>query len=293
MKMRWIGWTFLVMILALGRAGVASAEGSPAPDNTSDGSAPTPENSPAPESIDSLEERMFAEVNAERAKGGVPALELHQWARSIAREHSGKMAAARSIWHNDDYFTQGRKAMGANFFGENVAANGSIQSAHSKLMESPHHRDNILDPRFSHLGIGIARGDDGMVYVSQDFARIPVAANPSTIEPKLQKTAAPDTATATSTATEPGAEGVALVVVQIEAPLPGTALSEDDVSTPDGGDFVLSAAHTSPPEATALISLCILAGMTLIRRWIRRSRRTMAHLDGRVRALFSELGEAK
>jgi hypothetical protein len=57
--------------------------------------------------------------------------------------------------------------------GENVALGGDTVTVHDALMHSPHHRDNILDPEFNAVGIGVVRTGRG-IYVTQDFAhRLP------------------------------------------------------------------------------------------------------------------------
>jgi cysteine-rich secretory family protein len=40
--------------------------------------------------------------------------------------------------------------------GENVAQADSAEAAHQGLMESPGHRANMLNPKFTHVGIGVA-----------------------------------------------------------------------------------------------------------------------------------------
>jgi len=39
--------------------------------------------------------------------------------------------------------------------GENLAGNSSVENAHISLMNSSGHRQNILSPDFTHIGIGI------------------------------------------------------------------------------------------------------------------------------------------
>jgi hypothetical protein len=61
-------------------------------------------------------------------------------------------------------------------FGENVAQAASASMAHRLLMESPGHRQNILDPRYTHVGIGtISRLDERppSVTVTEVFSRFP------------------------------------------------------------------------------------------------------------------------
>jgi len=50
--------------------------------------------------------------------------------------------------------------------GENIGRTQSVESAMAGFMASPGHRANILDPRFTHVGIGIA----GNIYV-QEFLK--------------------------------------------------------------------------------------------------------------------------
>lgn len=127
----------------------------------------------APEpSVEALAEEMMSIVNAERAAQGLRPLELHPWALEAARAHAGRLAAGGRLWHNPAYLAQGRRAMGASLLGENAAMGQTLDAAHRALMNSPLHRKNLLDRRFSHLGVGISRDPAGTLFVVQDFARI-------------------------------------------------------------------------------------------------------------------------
>ena len=44
------------------------------------------------------------------------------------------------------------------YAGENLAGAPTVERAHSGLMNSPGHRANILNPNFTHVGIGIVDG---------------------------------------------------------------------------------------------------------------------------------------
>lgn len=44
------------------------------------------------------------------------------------------------------------------YAGENLAGAPTVARAHTSLMNSPGHRANILNPNFTHLGIGIIDG---------------------------------------------------------------------------------------------------------------------------------------
>ena len=53
---------------------------------------------------------------------------------------------------------------------ENVGCGQSADSLHQSFMDSPGHRDNIMDPDFTDVGIGVRFADDGAMWVTQNFA---------------------------------------------------------------------------------------------------------------------------
>ncbi|HLF70506.1 MAG TPA: CAP domain-containing protein, partial [Actinomycetota bacterium] len=106
-------------------------------------------------SIASLESQLLDLVNGERTGAGLSALSVNSWAASIAHAWSEKMRADADISHDDSYFAQARSNMpGARLLGENVAMGGSVQRIHDLFMQSPSHRENVMEPRFTHVGIG-------------------------------------------------------------------------------------------------------------------------------------------
>ena len=122
-----------------------------------------------------LEARLLELVNVERHDAGVPPLNLASDLVRIARNWSGSMAAAGVIQHNPNLAEQMCCRLG---FAENVAWGGapegyeveSIEGVHRALMASPSHRDNLLNPVFDQVGIGVVLVD-GILYVTQDFRR--------------------------------------------------------------------------------------------------------------------------
>jgi uncharacterized protein YkwD len=57
--------------------------------------------------------------------------------------------------------------------GENVAHASDVRRAHRLLWASPSHRENLLQPRFDRVGIGIAPDPDGSIWVCELFADVP------------------------------------------------------------------------------------------------------------------------
>ena len=114
--------------------------------------------------------RLLELVNAERTSRGLQALSLRADVVAIANPHSTAMASRRTIWHNDAYFAPStRSSLSAKLLGENVAMNANLEDAHRRLMNSPHHRDNILDGRFSQAGFSVVSDQAGALYVTENF----------------------------------------------------------------------------------------------------------------------------
>lgn len=115
------------------------------------------------------EEELLWLVNESRAEHGLPGLAWRDDVAWVAEDHSEDMNASGELRHNDAYFSdESRRRHGARTLGENVAYGPSVREVHDALMASPSHRDNILDPRFSVIGIGIVRGTDRW-WVTEDF----------------------------------------------------------------------------------------------------------------------------
>jgi hypothetical protein len=117
---------------------------------------------------------MLARVNAERAAAGVAPLQDQPWADAMAREHSQEMAAAQDIWHNmAGYMAQGHGVLGATALAENVSMDRTLDANDELLLSSPEHHQNLVDPRYNFIGIGVALDAKGWVYVTEDFSDIP------------------------------------------------------------------------------------------------------------------------
>ena len=106
------------------------------------------------------ETAMFSLINKERRSHGVAELIWTPNLMLIAREHASDMWQRQYFSHyslegNDvgDRLTQAGIAYG--FAGENLALAPTLATAHTGLMNSTGHRENILDPRFHKLGIGV------------------------------------------------------------------------------------------------------------------------------------------
>jgi uncharacterized protein YkwD len=133
-----------------------------------------------------LEQLMYGLVNRDRAdpantpetKGRALPLRWNDRVAAVARAHSLSMMNRGYFAHGDP---QGRsvatrvEAAGLEWqaVGENIAIYNSVAGAEGAFMNEPrftkNHRANILSPNFTDIGIGVVRGPDGSLYITQDF----------------------------------------------------------------------------------------------------------------------------
>lgn len=112
----------------------------------------------------SAQEQMLLQlVNTERSARGLKPLTLDSTLSNVARIKSQDMVTKRYFSHNSPTYGSPfdmMKRFGITYrtAGENIAGNQSVQAAHTALMNSPGHRANILNPQYTHLGIGIVDG---------------------------------------------------------------------------------------------------------------------------------------
>jgi Cysteine-rich secretory protein family len=125
------------------------------------------------------EKRIFDELNQERQKAGLPALEWSELAADAARHHARMLAESNTLSHQflgEPSLPERLGATGVRFTNaaENVARTEHIEDVHLALMNSPGHRANILSPKYNAVGIGVVE-DQGRIFVTQDFMfRVPV-----------------------------------------------------------------------------------------------------------------------
>lgn len=122
------------------------------------------------------EQRLVELINQERSNAGLGTLAVHPDMTAVARNWSAGMAgtggacgSSGSLRHDPDYAAQ--LPGGWTMVAENVACAPSADSAHDVLMSSPTHRENILAPGFTHVGVGVTAGPDGTLWVTQNFAQ--------------------------------------------------------------------------------------------------------------------------
>jgi len=148
-----------------------------------------------------------AATNVSRAGDGLPALALNAQLNAVAQAWANQLAAAGVLSHNPALRNQ---VSDWSVLGENVGMAGDVPTVQAAFMASPPHRANILDPRYTQMGVGSATSiypscGCKVLWVVVDFRRptsvvtpapktTPVPAKPATVTP-----AKPVTKTAVTT----------------------------------------------------------------------------------------------
>lgn len=126
---------------------------------------------------DDYETLLFRLANCERQARRIPPLQCDERLVWVGRAHSHDMIARDYFSHIDrDGRTPGERlqARGLRFrrTGENLALAPNMALGHQGWMHSRGHRESILNPEFSHFGVGVIRSDVGFVMTalfSKDF----------------------------------------------------------------------------------------------------------------------------
>lgn len=115
-------------------------------------------------------------VNIERRRVNAPPLVLNDKLTAAAQRHAQDMATSRRMSHTGSDGSTMRSRIDATQYnwstiGENVAMGQTTAAAvMAAWMSSPGHRQNILNPAFTELGVGYATGAN-RPYWAQVFAR--------------------------------------------------------------------------------------------------------------------------
>ncbi|HVF12468.1 MAG TPA: CvpA family protein [Actinomycetota bacterium] len=124
--------------------------------------------------IDEAAEKAILEaVNKERASRGLKVLTAHREIQKVARLHSADMYNRGYFAHlnpdgKDPFQRMADGKVTFTYAGENLALAPTITMVHQGLMNSPRHKENILKPEFTDLGIGVYKGPYGLM-VTQNF----------------------------------------------------------------------------------------------------------------------------
>jgi hypothetical protein len=202
------------------------------------------------------EAAFVAKINDLRASKGLGALRVDGQLVAKARAWSAGMAAAGKIWHStlSDGITEDWKKLG-----ENVGMGGSVDGLHAAFVASPHHYENLVDPAFGYVGIGVVRSGS-TIYVSEVFMQLMAPAPVLTVPTPPAPTAAqPTTTTTRPPAPKPPAVKPAVAPVKPAAAPTTTTTTAPPVAAPvEIPAAPVEAAPVDAPRAPSALLVSVL-----------------------------------
>ncbi len=119
------------------------------------------------------EAQLFYLINIERERNGLGLLKLSAEISELSRQHSFEMMNTGRIEHvNGAGLGPDARICYGNIFalkvGENLARHVSVKDAHKAILESENHRQTMLDPDFTEIGIGVVR-DGESLFITENF----------------------------------------------------------------------------------------------------------------------------
>lgn len=132
---------------------------------------------------------LLQRINAIRADQGRTPVTLDPTLTAFAQAHADDMVAKDYFSHKD---RSGRSPEQRKLafdilqpVGENIAFSVTIADIDEGLKRSAVHRLNMLDARWSRVGIGLARAQDGLLYAVEEFSTRSFIVSPLTAQEKV------------------------------------------------------------------------------------------------------------
>ena len=121
------------------------------------------------------------QINQLRESQGLNDLAVDSNLTSVAENWAVNMASQDSIFHRLDL----RDSITSLWrrLGENVGMGPSVDELMQAFIASPGHYKNLIDPTFTHIGVGTVRTPDGLLYTAHEFAALEGASPPVTVSP--------------------------------------------------------------------------------------------------------------
>lgn len=222
------------------------------------------------------EAQFLALLNQVRVSRGLNPVLPDAQLQSIARQWSERLRADGALSHNPNIAGQ---VSNWRLIGENVGVGATVQQLHDAFVASPKHYENIAEPKFDYVGIGVVE-DAGQIWVTFDFkeSKSAVATAPAVPKPAPKPAPAPRPAAAPRPAPKPApAPRPAAAPQQVAAPKPAVAPPAPSTTAapapaaaaaaPEvaGESFERPApASTTPTPAATNNGLEVVAGLLLV-----------------------------
>lgn len=187
---------------------------------------------------------LTAMTNADRTAKGFRALSTSSDLQAVAQQRADEMAKSGRLAHTTNL---GARLTGWKRLGENVGRGPNLSDIETAFMASPSHRENILDPGFSQVGVGVRYDGREFLYVAVIF-RQPMGTtaptSPPTTRPRPRPTSPPTTRAASAPKPKPTTTTLAPTTTTTDAPTTTTA------APPPPVEPAAPPVEPPPPETT-------------------------------------------
>lgn len=201
------------------------------------------------------EARFVERIGQERQARGLGSLVVAADLQAVARRHAQRMADRGEPYHNPDLASE---VQGWDLLGENVGRGWDADGLHQAFMDSPTHRDIIVSPRFTEVGVGVVRTSDGQMWVVEVFrqpASQPAPASPAAAPAPAPppQPPAPPAAPAVPPAPAPAPTPVAATSASVTPPVSATTVAPPTPTdaTVAGAELALATERARPAPMTA------------------------------------------
>jgi hypothetical protein len=144
--------------------------------------------------------QFVAAINDLRRSQGLNELSVDGNLTAVAQDWAVNMASHDSIFHRESLSS----GISINWkrLGENVGMGPNVSDLMQAFIASPGHYKNLVDPTFTHIGVGSVRTPDGIMYTAHEFAAVSGASySPPATTPPAPRVTTPRAPSAPRTTT--------------------------------------------------------------------------------------------
>jgi hypothetical protein len=128
------------------------------------------------------ERQLFALLNGERQRAGLPDLSWNGNVALVAREHSEAARGAEDVDLETTFRARIEMPAAANF-----ARAGTVADAHAAFMQTMSQRMNILSPQLNQVGVGVIEEPSGGIIATEIIVRATPRLDTSSLAKQLRK----------------------------------------------------------------------------------------------------------
>src|SRR5260370_23575051 len=125
--------------------------------------------------LSEVEQAILDATNKERERETRPPLKPNKTLCEVARAHSANMAKQGEMKHELDGKNPADRVKAAGYIYAHMAENIAVSDGEKPegivkaWMDSKEHKENILNEKYTEIGIGIGKNDKRETYYTQDF----------------------------------------------------------------------------------------------------------------------------